>query len=210
MRKLLLVGGGGHSKALVGAIRKTGNFDIVGYTDPEDRGAILGVRWWGGDEALASILEAHPGCAAVVAVGNVQVTNRREHVRKNLEAIGFDLPVVVSPHAVVNDDVFLGKGTVVMDGAVVNSGSRIGDCCIINTNATVEHDCELGDYVHVASGAVLSGGVKVGRHALIGAGACIVQYVEIAEKSVIGAGAAVYSSIHEPGTYVGSRLRKIK
>ena len=195
---------------LVGVIRKMGNFDIVGYTDPEDRGAILGVRWLGGDGALASILEAHPGCAAVIAVGNVRVSDRRERIHKSLDAIGFDLPVIVSPQAVVNEDVLLGNGTVVLDGAVVNSGSRIGDCCIINTNATVEHDCKLGDYVHVSSGAVLSGGVKVGRHALIGAGASIVQCVEIAEKSVIGAGTAVYSSIHEPGTYVGSRLRKVK
>ena len=57
MRKLLLAGGGGHAKVLVGVIRKMGNFDIVGYTDPEDRGAILGVRWLGGDGALSPIAE---------------------------------------------------------------------------------------------------------------------------------------------------------
>jgi UDP-perosamine 4-acetyltransferase len=210
MRKIVLVGGGGHARVLISVIRKSGRFDIVGYTDPEDRGEILGVPRLGGDEALASILEDHPGCAAVVSVGNVRVSDRREKVFKDLEAFGFDAPVIVSPQAVVNEGVAVGKGTVVLDGAVVNTGSRIGECCIINTHATVEHDCDLGDYVHVASGAVLSGGVKVGRHTLIGAGACIVQGLEIAERSIIGAGAVVYESLPEPGTYVGSRLRRVK
>ena len=210
MRKIVLVGGGGHARVLISVIRKTGSFDIVGYTDPEDRGEILGVPRMGGDEALASVLEHHPGCAAVVAVGNVRVSDRRERVFETLEEIGFDIPVIVSPWAIVNEEVVLGKGTVVLDGAVVNTGSRIGNCCIINTNATVEHDCEIGDYVHVASGAVLSGGVKVGRHTLIGAGACIVQGLEVAERSVIGAGAVVHESLLEPGTYVSSRLRRVK
>jgi sugar O-acyltransferase (sialic acid O-acetyltransferase NeuD family) len=210
VRKLVLVGGGGHAKVLISVIRKTGRFDILGYTDPSDRGGILGVRYVGDDGVLASILQSHPACAAVVAVGNVHVSAQRERIHSDLEAIGFDLPVIISLHAVVNEGVVIGKGTVVLDGAVINSGSRIGECCIINTNATVEHDCDLEDYVHVSSGAVLSGGVKVGRHSLIGAGASVVQYVEIAEKSIIGAGAAVYASIHEPGTYVGSPLRKVK
>jgi sugar O-acyltransferase (sialic acid O-acetyltransferase NeuD family) len=210
MRKIVLVGGGGHARVLISVIRKTGSFDIVGYTDPEDRGEILGVLRIGGDEALASFLEHYRGCAAVVAVGNVQVSDHREKAFKTLDAIGYELPAIVSMRAVVNEGVTLGKGTVVLDGAVVNTGSRIGECCIINTNATVEHDCEIGDYVHVASGAVLSGGVKVGRHTLIGAGACIVHYREIAERSVIGAGAVVYESLPEVGTYVGSRLRRVK
>jgi sugar O-acyltransferase (sialic acid O-acetyltransferase NeuD family) len=210
MAKLVMVGGGGHAKVLASVIRKTGNFDILGYTDPENRGVILGVPHLGDDGTLVSILEAHPGCGAVISVGNVQVSERRERIRNHLNAIGFDLPVIVSPRAVVNEEVVLGKGTVVLDGAVVNSGTRIGDCCIINTNATVEHDCEIGDYVHVAPGVVLSGGVKVGRHTIIGAGASVVQYLEIAEKCVIGAGTVVYTSIREPGTYVGSPLRKVK
>ena len=43
-----------------------------------------------------------------------------------LVGMGFRLPAVISPHAVVNEDVKIGDGTVILDGAVINPGARIG------------------------------------------------------------------------------------
>ena len=140
MADVVVIGGGGHAKVLIAVLHKLG-WSIVGYTDRDDRGAILGAARLGWDDALVGVLAGHPGCAALVGVGKIDASPLRQRLQRDAEALGFEAPVVVSPHAVVNEAVRLGAGTMVFDGVAVNSGATTGDACILNTNATIEHDC---------------------------------------------------------------------
>lgn len=209
MAEIVVIGGGGHAKVLIGLLKKTG-WEILGFTDTQGRGPVLGVPCLGGDAELRAIIAEHPRCSAVVGVGKVDASDVRERLGRELLALGFACPVIVSPYAVVNEEVRFGAGTAVFDGVVVNSGTVTGDHCILNTNCTVEHDCRLGSNVHVAPGAVLSGGVTVGDGCLIGAGATVIQDVVLCAGSLIGAGSTVAGEISVPGVYAGSPARRIK
>ena len=202
MHKIVVIGGGGHAKVLVGVLKKLA-WDVVGYTDPRDRGLILGAGCLGDDAILPAFVTAYRDCRAMIGVGKIDTSPRRLRLQQELEGLGFDFPVIVSPRAEVNDEVALGAGTAVLDGAVVNSGTVTGRGCIINTNSTLEHDCRLGDNVHVASGATVSGGVTIGNNCMIGAGATVVQGVSICDDCLVGAGAAVVRDVVVPGTYMG-------
>ncbi len=208
--KIVVVGGGGHAKVLISVLRKLGTFDLVGYTDMQDRGILLGVPFLGTDDVLRDLKKAHGSLAGVIGLGSVRVSDKRKQLWNMLIQGGLDLPAIVSPHAVVNEDVSIGGGTVVLDGAVINSGSRIGRNCVINTNSTVEHDCEIADHAHVASGATLGGGVKVGENSMVGAGATVIQGVSICPGCMVGAGAVVIKDIWEPGIYVGNPARELR
>ncbi len=209
MPRIVLLGGGGHAKVLAGLLQKTG-WDIAGYTDKVDRGDLLGVRYLGTDARLGDLLAGEPGCAAALGLGKLDAGDTRLALALRLTALGFAMPAIVSPHAVVNRDVDLGAGTVVCDGVVVGSGTRAGRACILNTHATIDHDCRLGDDVHVAPGAVLCGGVAVGDHCLVGSGACVIQGVRIGPRVLVGAGATVVDDLTEPGNYVGSPARRLR
>jgi sugar O-acyltransferase (sialic acid O-acetyltransferase NeuD family) len=202
MDRMIVIGGGGHAKVLIGVLKRL-PWDVIGYTDPEERGVILGVPRLGDDAILPDVLRAQGRCGAIIGVGKVDASPLRTILQRRVEAMGFELPVVVSPHAVVNDEVALGPGTVILDGAVVNSGTETGRGCIVNTNSTLEHDCRLGDNVHIASGATVCGGVTIGHDCLIGAGATVAQGVGICGDCVVGAGAVVVRDVESPGTYVG-------
>jgi sugar O-acyltransferase (sialic acid O-acetyltransferase NeuD family) len=202
MEKLVVIGGGGHAKVLISVLKKL-PWNVVGYTDVEDRGAILGVPCVGDDAMLPDILSTHWRCAALVGVGKVDASLLRMHLQERAESLGFTTPVIVSPDAIVNDEVVLGAGTAILDAAIVNSGTATGRGCIVNTNSTVEHDCHLGDNVHVASGATVCGGVTIGHNCLIGAGAIVVQGARICDGCLVGAGAVVTRDLLVPGTYVG-------
>lgn len=204
----MVVGGGGHAKVVIAALKQSGHH-ILGYTDQEDRGAILSAPYLGTDAGLANILRAQGRCAAVVGVGKTDLAPRRMAIQSDVETLGFEFPVIVSRHAVVNEGVRLGPGTVVLDGVVVNSGTEVGRACILNTNSTVDHDCRLGDNVHVAPGATLSGGVVVGDNCMIGTGSSIIQGVRLCVDCVIGAGATVVNDVTAPGTYVGTPARRL-
>ena len=205
---IVVIGGGGHAKVLISILRKL-PWRIAGYTDSTDMGALLGAPYLGDDAVLPGVLAAHPDCAAALGVGKIDASPRRSGLQQRLESLGFSLPVIVSPHAVVNLGAELGPGTVVFDGAVVNVDAVTGAGCIINTNATLEHDCRLGADVHIAPGATVSGGVSLGDHSCIGAGAVVVQGLSIAGGCLIGAGSVVTGDIAVPGTYAGVPARSL-
>jgi sugar O-acyltransferase (sialic acid O-acetyltransferase NeuD family) len=210
LSEIVVVGGGGHAKELISVLKKTGAYRIVGYTDEQDKGPILGIPYLGNDSVLSEIKAKNHSCRAAIGLGTVGKSEGRRRLQALLDKMGLDLPVIISKHAIVAEEVNLGKGTVVFDGAVVNSGTTIGGCGIINTNSTVEHDCRIEDHVHIATGASVCGGVHIGKNCLIGAGASLVQYVSICPNCIVGAGAVVNKDITEPGTYVGNPARKLR
>jgi sugar O-acyltransferase (sialic acid O-acetyltransferase NeuD family) len=208
MDRIVVIGGGGHAKVLISVLKKSG-YDMAGYTDRQDRGVILGVPYLGDDTILTEVIRREAACRAIIGIGKIDTTESRIRLQNELERLGFDFPPIISPHAVVNEEVRLGTGTAVLDGVVINSGTEIGRACILNTNSTVEHDCRLGDNVHIAPGVTLSGGVTVGDNCLIGTGANIIQGMGICANCLIGAGSTVVKDITTPGTYVGNPARRI-
>jgi sugar O-acyltransferase (sialic acid O-acetyltransferase NeuD family) len=206
---IVVIGGGGHAKVLISVLKKSG-WSVAGYTDRADAGQILGSRWLGTDEVLPGLLAEDPDCAALVGIGKTDAGSLRTEVQRELDRLGFRVPAVSSPDAVVNEEVLLGDGTVVLDGACVNSGVVVGPLGILNTNSTVEHDCRLGENVHVAPGATLSGGVTVGDHTMVGAGATVIHGVTICAGCLVGAGAVVVEDITEPGVYTGVPARRVR
>jgi sugar O-acyltransferase (sialic acid O-acetyltransferase NeuD family) len=207
---LVLLGGGGHAKSVLTVVKKLGQFRVAGYVDPKDRGQLLGVPYLGNDDDLKGLVSRYFLHGAVIGIGNTTLSRVRPALMQFLGTLPLECPTICSPAAVVNEEVRLGKGTVVLDGAVVNSGTTVGDCCIINTQSTVEHDCILGDNIHVAPSALLNGGVLIGNNTLIGAGSIVIQGVRICPDCVIGAGAVVVRDIQDPGTYIGVPARKAK
>ena len=210
MTNIVVVGGGGHAKVLISVLRKNAGYNIVGYTDIEDRGTILNTPYLGTDSVLKEIGRRENNCSACIGVGNIKVTGVRRSIAGTLLSLGFDLPVVVSPDAIVNQEVIVGRGSMIFDGSIINSGSVIGECCIVNTSSVVEHDCIIGDFVHVGPGVALSGGVTVGENSMVGVGSTVLQHVKICENVLVGAGSTIIRNIDEPGVYVGSPARRVK
>lgn len=204
MTPIVLIGGGGHAKVVSALVAKSGKYRVVGYIALA-AGAVPSTfsPYLGDDTALPGLVANGRIAGAVLGIGIIDVDDGRAALRKRLLALGLALPSIVSPMAVINTDVVIGDGTVVMDGVVINPGSRIGECSIINTHATVEHDCTIGDCSHIAPGAILCGGVSVGAQSIIGAGACVLPGVRIGTCCLVGAGATVTRDLAEPGIYMG-------
>jgi sugar O-acyltransferase (sialic acid O-acetyltransferase NeuD family) len=206
VREIVVIGGGGHAKVVISILKKIADFHIVGYTDLKDNGPILGVPHLGEDSNLADLRNKE----AVLAIGQVGLGHRREELWNRIKDHSADLATIISPHAIMNDDVQVDGGAVVMDGAIVNSGTTIGQGAIINTGSIVEHDTTIDSWVHIAPGATLSGGVKIGRYCMVGAGAVVIEGRSIVNDCIVGAGAVVIHDLMEPGVYAGCPARRIR
>jgi len=205
MKELLIIGASGHGKVVADIAVKSGQYDAISFYDDNDKiESILGFPCKG----KVSLLEQESrDNDVVVAIGSAGI---REKLMNHVTALGFNVPILVHPQAVIAEDVALGKGTVVMAGAIINSGTRIGCGTIINTASSVDHDCIVENYVHVSVGAHLAGTVHVGRRSWIGAGATVNNNISICADVMIGAGAVVVKNVTEAGTYVGVPAQRIK
>lgn len=188
MEDIVLVGFGGHAKSVADCIEREGKYHIVGYTDVKassDR-----YRYLGTDDALEAIFAG--GIAnAVVGIGYMGKGTIRQKLYGNLKDIGFNLPVIIDPSAVVSSTAIIDEGSFIGKGAVVNAEASIGKMAIINTKALVEHECIVEDFAHVAVGAILCGQVNVGEAAFIGANATIIQCRNVNAGAIIPAGEVV-------------------
>ena len=161
-QKILLVGGGGHCRSVLDSLLSAGGYDDIGIIDPRTSGgsAPMNIPVLGGDSDLPRLFAAGWTHAAVT-LGSVGNPARRRTLYRMLKDIGFSLPVIADPSAVIGRETTLGEGVFIGKGAVVNSGVQIGPCAIINTGALVEHDCVVGAFAHIGPGGVLCGDVTL-------------------------------------------------
>jgi sugar O-acyltransferase (sialic acid O-acetyltransferase NeuD family) len=196
---MLLYGASGHSKVILSCLRAQGvkvnglfdenpeiknllEYDVVGVYDPGYM----------------------PDVPLIISIGNNLI---RKRVCKNIQH-GFGRAFHTT--AIIDKDVLVGEGSVVMHNAVLQSGTRVGKHAIINTSVTIDHDCEVGDFAHISPGATICGNTKIGEGTHIGAGASIIPNLRIGKWVTIGAGSVIICDIPDYAVVVGNPGKIIK
>ena len=205
--KVIVLGGGGHAKTVIGALIESGS-QVLGFLDDNLLiTAVLDKPRLGHLTTVESYLETNYLALGLGQVGN---TALRRKVVEMYKGRGFVFEVVIAPLSYISKFSRIGEGGVVAAGAIIQPGTLIGDFSIINTGAKVDHDCLIGGHTHIAPGVTISGDVTIGDDCLIGVGSTIMQGISIVDNCIIGAGSVVIKSITEPGTYIGVPAKKIK
>lgn len=201
---LIIIGASGHGKVVVDIAINMNKWKSVFFLDDNNL-----IKQISGFDVIGNINDSYKyrkNSDFFVAIGNNKI---REEIQNELVNKDFNLISLIHPSAILGNDVYIGKGSVIMAGVIVNSDSKIGDGCIINTGATVDHDNLLGDYTHVSPGVNLAGAVEIGKGTWIGIGSVVSNSLKITNGCIIGAGAVVVNSLNEVGTYVGIPARRI-
>lgn len=185
-RTLLIIGAGGHGKAVAEAALLSGNWQRIVFAD--DRWPEL--KEWAGWPVVAKgadIVHLRASVqGAIAAIGNNGLRSRFVQV---IDAAGFPLVSIIHPRAYVSDSALLGAGVTVMACAMVGTDARVGKAAIVNASATVDHDAALGDFAHLGVGVQLAGGVRIGARAWLQAGCCAGYGVKVADDAVLAPGA---------------------
>ncbi|OHW61980.1 putative acetyltransferase EpsM [Andreesenia angusta] len=209
MEKIVLVGGGGHSKVIIDIIKSRNDFKIVGITDNRNSEEVLDIPIIGDDTALKGIYNGGVN-NAFVCIGAIENTKIRSVIYENLKVMGFKLPILIHSSAYVSPYAKIGKGTCIMNRAVVNPDAIVGCNCVVNTGAILEHESVIGNNVQISPGSVVAGGVEIGRDSFIGINASIIQGVKIGASVIVGAGSVVIEDVPDNCVVVGNPARIIK
>ncbi len=158
MKKLLILGAGGHGQVVAETAAACG-YGQIAFLDDND----LNVS--GTISELDRFRDCYEEC--FVGIGNNRL---RLELLQKAEASGFKLPVLIHPTAYVSGSARIQKGTIIEPMAVVNSHAMVGAGSIISVGAIVDHDALLENAVHINAGAVVKAGGMVGTFEKLEAG----------------------------------------
>lgn len=188
-KTLLVLGAGGHGKAVAEAALMSGDWQKIVFLDdrwPQVQ-ECLGWPVVGNIERL-SCLPVHVD-GAIAAVGNNAV---RACWVDAIRMAHLKLATVIHPRAFVSPHARLCAGSAVMAMAMVGVDAVIGIAAIINASATVDHDAVVGDFAHLGVGVHIAGGVNIGARAWLQAGCCVGYQVVVVEGAVYPPGSALH------------------
>jgi len=161
MKKLILIGGGGHFKSCIDVVQLGGEYKICGILDtPEKIGTkVLGYSVIGSDEDITKLV--NQDFYFLITIGQLSDANQRISLFDYLVASQAKLAKIISPRAYVSEYSVIGPGTIIMHDSLINAGASVGSNCIINSKALVEHDAVIEDHCHISTSAVINGGVNI-------------------------------------------------
>lgn len=200
MKKLYIVGAGGHGKVVADAAQKMGNWDEIFFLDDNQKGKIV-LNFQVINNVSAFKIYKKNNSEFIVAIGDNET---RQKITEILLSNDCSVATVIHPFSSIGEDVHIGKGTVIMAGVVINPSTKIGKGCIINTSASVDHDCIIENYVHLSPGVHIAGNVIVKNKVWLGIGTTVANNLSIYPGIITGASANVVNELINIGTYVGN------
>lgn len=188
MKKIILIGGGGHCASVIDVIEQENKFTIAGIIDKSSNVGkkLLGYKVIGEDKDLQVLSKEY--AYALVTVGQIKSPMPRIELFEKILNAGFQTPTIISPRSYVSHDSFVDKGTVIMHDALINKNSFIGKNCIINTKALIEHDVVIEDHCHISTNVAINGEARVCKESFVGSGSVIADGRIINPSSFIKAG----------------------
>ena len=211
MKKIAIIGAGGFGrevKMLIDQINAVENkYEFIGYYDDgKDKGTIInGFPVLGKVSDLNSISEE---LFVALALGN-PIYKKNVVSLINNSKITFE--TLVHPNVLIgNDEVSIGKGTVICAGNIITCNISIKDYVTLNLACTIGHDTVLENFVSLMPAVNVSGEVVLEEAVYVGTGAKIINQVSVGKNTTIGAGAVVSKSIPENCTAVGIPAKPIK
>lgn len=188
MKKLLIIGAGGHGRSIAEAVQLGKSFELIGFLDdswPQNQSTghypILGntsnpAQW------------SNSANFAIVAIGNNKL--RHELSSKLIDA-GFTLATIIHPSAIVSPTATIGHGSCIMAGAIIGTESILGNCVIVNSGANVDHHCSVKNFAHLGVNACMAGGSVLGESALLQAGSALGYGVTIVANHIVDPGVGI-------------------
>ncbi|ADR20569.1 serine O-acetyltransferase [Marivirga tractuosa] len=208
MTEIAIYGAGGFGREVnlivQQLIKKGYPYHFLGFFDDEDKSSELGKLYLGNTAALN---HWKTPISVALAIGNGKT---RKKVVDRIRNPRVEFSKVISPYAVFNDIISIGKGSIICAGANLTTNIEVGEFVVVNLNATIGHDCRLGDFSSVMPGANLAGDVKLNEGAFVGSGATVLNGVVMERNTILGAGGVLTKNLDAEKTAVGVPAKTIE
>lgn len=196
MKKIIVIGSGGHAKVVIDIIHEMNDYEIIGITSKSLKSdtSFCGYPVLGEDNILNSFIN-DKNIFAAMGLGGYKDNYLRERVFRFVKGIGFNFINVVHPSANISKTVTMGEGNVFFPGVVVNTDVKLGNNIVVATGSTIDHETIVNDHVLISAGVTVGAYSVLEEGALLALGSKIISGVTIGSYSLVAAGAVVVNNI---------------
>ena len=200
MKKLIIVGAGGHSKTCLEVAESSKKYKVIGFIDNKAKiNNIFNKLKIFNERSINAVLKITKN--AHIGVGQIKSAKLRVKLFKKFKNKGFNFPVLIHSNAYVSKYSFVGEGTLVGINSIINANCNIGRNTIINNKSLIEHDSKIGNNCHISTGAIINGNCLIGDNTFIGSGSIIFNNISIGKNCVIGSGNIIKRNL-KAGTFI--------
>jgi len=191
MKKIIVIGSGGHALSCLEVIKQDNRFKFAGFVESDskiqNRGNDKSII--GSDKDLEKLYENYK--YAFIGIGQIRNSEIRKKIYYKLKKIGYILPTIISKYSFVSDKAVIGDSTIIMNFVTVNCNAKIGHNCIINNHSLIEHNASIGSNTHISTNAIINGNVNIGENSFVGSSATIINNISIGKEVIIGSGTII-------------------
>ena len=197
MKKLLILGCGGHGKVVADAAEISSEYQNISFLDQKNKKS-KGLNTNFCQNIIGDLSESNleyfssEFSHAFVGIGD---NATRVSWLKKLNKLGFKIPNIIHPDAQISKYVEIGFGSFINANAVLQCNVKINSGCIINTSSSIDHDSTVDIGSHISPGVNIAGNVNIGQNVWIGIGSTIIQNIDIGDNVIVGAGSLVLKDI---------------
>ena len=209
--KIIIIGSGKHAKVVADILEDMNKYEIVGFISEEHHmnDEFLGYPLLGNDDSLLEIFNKGEIINAAIGVGGWEDCNKlRKKIYSKVKKIGFQLPNILHPNAIISKNVIMGEANVIFPGVIINTEVILHNNIVIATGSTIDHETKIKDNVLVSAGVTVGGNVEIGEDCLLALGSKVVSDLTIQKKVIIAAGAVVVKDCPDSGEYIGIPAKK--
>lgn len=203
-QKIIILGAGGHSSSLINLIERTNNFKIHGILDPRYKKLkkIKNYNILGNDKLLEQFKD-NKIINIAIGIGSTGINKKRNHLFKKVKKLGFKIPSLIDPSAIISNNVYISEGVQIFAGSILNNNVKVGINTVINTKSIIEHDSIVGDHVFLGPRVTLCGNSTIKNNVFLGACSCILPNIIINNNTIVGAYSLVNKEYKENTKLIG-------
>jgi len=212
MKKVIIIGSGDHSRVVFSEIIKLNKFSVLGFIDNfKKKGKVVETYRDKKYKILGNIeyLKKIKNVSGIVGIGSnykrKKIVDEIEFTIKN-----FKWETIISKNSIINGQVKIGSGTIIVANSVINTGTIIGDHCLINTSSSLDHDNVFANFSSSGPRTTTGGNVAIGEMSHLGISSTVQQKINIGKNTIIGAKTLVNKNCLNNSVYYGIPARKIR
>ena len=209
MKKIVIIGGGGHAGITYDCIISQKEYEPIGYIDVT-KGSLHshGIEYFGNLNQISKLVKIK-SCYFIVGIGDNYLRYSIVNNLKN-KNIKCKWATVIHPSASISTKINIGKGSLVLSGSILSYNSKIKKHVCINTGASIDHDNIFEDFSSAGPGSVTGGNVKINKLSYLAINSSIKHNISIGSNVVIGASSYVNANCKSNRVYYGIPAREIR
>ena len=214
-KNIIIFGSGTHSIMIFSEIIKLKDYNFLGFVDDfSKKKKIVSYKKksffnLGGIEDVIKIKKSKRKLCGIIGVGfnynRKKIFNKVVKLDKN-----FKWESIVSKDCILNNNVSIGEGSLIMSGVIINTQTIIGKHCYISTSSSIGSKNNFMNFSSCGPRTVTGGNVTLGENSYIGIGSSVKHKIRIERDTVVGGGSFVNKKCEKESLYYGVPIKKIR